>query len=237
MADENLVPRVPPHSEEAEQSVIGSILIDHDAVGVAAENLKAEDFYNLRHKEIFEAILDLYHDGRAVDLVTLKSQLEQRGKLDEMGERFAELKEIYLVPLWQKMADNNIDSAVEEELVQAEKLLQTFVQELQIALVEIAVESNLDLFVFYDEKGDGYHIYPENLLQPINEEGTSEYDASALYDKRIVIHHNGYRSEKDAFMVLTLFCFLVGVCVGGFFAVCRQSKAETAQRTEKGNED
>ena len=86
MADENLVPRVPPHSEEAEQSVIGSILIDHDAVGVAAENLKPEDFYNLRHKEIFEAILDLYHDGKAVDLVTLKSQLEQRGKLEAAGD-------------------------------------------------------------------------------------------------------------------------------------------------------
>ena len=86
MADENLVPRVPPHSEEAEQSVIGSILIDHEAVGVAAENLKPEDFYNLRHKEIFEAILDLYHDGRAVDLVTLKSQLEQRGKLEAAGD-------------------------------------------------------------------------------------------------------------------------------------------------------
>lgn len=86
MADENLVPRVPPHSEEAEQSVIGSILIDHDAVGIAAENLKPEDFYNLRHKEIFEAILDLYHEGRAVDLVTLKTQLEQRGKLEAAGD-------------------------------------------------------------------------------------------------------------------------------------------------------
>ena len=86
MADENLVPRIPPHSEEAEQSVIGSILIDHDAVSVAAENLKAEDFYNLRHKEIFEAILDLYQEGRAVDLVTLKSQLERRGKLEAAGD-------------------------------------------------------------------------------------------------------------------------------------------------------
>lgn len=86
MAEENLAPRIPPHSEEAEQSVIGSILIDHDAVAVAAENLKAEDFYNLRHKEIFEAILDLYHEGRAVDLVTLKSQLEHRGRLEAAGD-------------------------------------------------------------------------------------------------------------------------------------------------------
>ena len=86
MADEKLVPRIPPHSEEAEQSVLGSVLIDHEAVNVAAENLKAEDFYNLRHKEIFEAVLDLYQEGRAVDLVTLKSQLERRGKLEAAGD-------------------------------------------------------------------------------------------------------------------------------------------------------
>lgn len=86
MADEERVVRIPPHSEEAEQSVLGSVLIDHDAVAVAAENLKAEDFYNLRHKEMFEAVLDLYQEGRAVDLVTLKSQLERRGKLEAAGD-------------------------------------------------------------------------------------------------------------------------------------------------------
>lgn len=86
MADEKLTPRIPPHSEEAEQSVLGSVLIDHEAVNIAAENLKAEDFYNLRHKEIFEAVLDLYQEGREVDLVTLKSQLERRGRLEAAGD-------------------------------------------------------------------------------------------------------------------------------------------------------
>ncbi len=62
MADENLTPRVPPHSEEAEQSVLGSMLIDRDAVNVAVENLSQEDFYNLRHGEIFGAMVDLYHE-------------------------------------------------------------------------------------------------------------------------------------------------------------------------------
>ena len=52
MPDENLVPRVPPHSEDAEQSVIGATLLDDKAVELAAEHLKAEDFYNLRNKEI-----------------------------------------------------------------------------------------------------------------------------------------------------------------------------------------
>ena len=86
MADENLTPRVPPHSEEAEQSVLGSMLIDRDAVNVAVENLSQEDFYNLRHGEIFGAMVDLYHENRAVDLVTLKNQLEQKGKLEAAGD-------------------------------------------------------------------------------------------------------------------------------------------------------
>lgn len=86
MADENLTPRVPPHSEEAEQSVLGSMLIDRDAVNVAVENLTQEDFYNLRHGEIFGAMVDLYHENRAVDLVTLKNQLEQKGKLEAAGD-------------------------------------------------------------------------------------------------------------------------------------------------------
>ena len=86
MADENLTPRVPPHSEEAEQSVLGSMLMDRDAVNVAVENLSHEDFYNLRHGEIFGAMVDLYHENRAVDLVTLKNQLEQKGKLEAAGD-------------------------------------------------------------------------------------------------------------------------------------------------------
>ena len=63
MADENLVPRVPPHSEEAEQSVIGSILIDHEAVGVAAENLKPElvmeSFFRYLDCEMSQFALDI----------------------------------------------------------------------------------------------------------------------------------------------------------------------------------
>ena len=86
MADENLTPRVPPHSAEAEQSVLGSMLIDRDAVNAAVENLTQEDFYNLRHGEIFEAMVDLYHENRAVDLVTLKNRLEQKGKLEAAGD-------------------------------------------------------------------------------------------------------------------------------------------------------
>lgn len=85
MPEETLVPRIPPHSQEAEQSVLGSILMDPDAVSTAAENLKAEDFYDPKHKEIFEAVLDLYEKRQPVDLVTVKTRLESRGTLETAG--------------------------------------------------------------------------------------------------------------------------------------------------------
>ena len=66
MAEETRVPRVPPHSEEAEQSVLGSMMMDHDAVNAAVESLTPEDFYNVRHSEIFRAMVDLNREGRDI---------------------------------------------------------------------------------------------------------------------------------------------------------------------------
>lgn len=85
MPEETLVPRIPPHSDEAEQSVLGSILMDPEAVAAAAENLKSEEFYDPKHKEIYEAILDLHGGGSAVDVVTVKARLESRGTLETVG--------------------------------------------------------------------------------------------------------------------------------------------------------
>ncbi len=85
MPEEALVPRIPPHSQEAEQSVLGSVLMDQDAVASAAENLMPEDFYDPKHREIFEAVLDLYEKRQPVDLVTVKTQLENRGTLENAG--------------------------------------------------------------------------------------------------------------------------------------------------------
>lgn len=79
------IQRIPPHSIEAEQSVLGSMLLDKEAVAAAAESLRGEDFYNENHKEIFEAMLDIYDRGRPVDLVTVVECLRQRGSLESVG--------------------------------------------------------------------------------------------------------------------------------------------------------
>jgi len=80
-----LLRRIPPHNLEAEQSVLGSMLIDAEAVSVAAGTLKPEDFYSEAHKEIFEAMLNLYDRGEPVDLVTVVEELRQKGTLDGVG--------------------------------------------------------------------------------------------------------------------------------------------------------
>ena len=59
MAQETQV-KIPPHSAEAEVSVLGALLLDKDAVVAVAEFLLAEDFYNERHQEIFRAAIELY---------------------------------------------------------------------------------------------------------------------------------------------------------------------------------
>ena len=77
--------RIPPHSMEAEQSVLGSMLLDKEAVAAAVEQLKGEDFYSDAHKEIFSGIINLFDRGEPVDLVTVTDELRQRGTLEGVG--------------------------------------------------------------------------------------------------------------------------------------------------------
>ncbi|KZL93044.1 replicative DNA helicase [Clostridium magnum] len=74
-----------PHSIEAEQSVIGSMLIDKTSIAEAMEVLKTEDFYKDAHKLIFNSILELYQKDIAVDIITLTENLKAKDKLDSAG--------------------------------------------------------------------------------------------------------------------------------------------------------
>ena len=77
--------RVPPNAPDAERSVLGSMLIDGNALEVALEQLKNEDFYLPAHETIFSAMQDIRNSGNAVDLVTLSSELDRRGLLARAG--------------------------------------------------------------------------------------------------------------------------------------------------------
>ncbi len=75
----------PPHSVEAEQSVLGALLIDTTAWDQAADVVAVEDFYRPDHRLIFEALAALVLGGRPGDVVTVAEQLERRGRLEEAG--------------------------------------------------------------------------------------------------------------------------------------------------------
>ena len=71
------VGKIPPHDIEAEQAILGSMLIDKDAVINAIEVLKEEDFYREDNKTIYSAMLSLYARSEPIDIITVKSELTQ----------------------------------------------------------------------------------------------------------------------------------------------------------------
>ena len=77
--------RMPPASIEAEQAVLGAMLLKPDAVTIAAEELTADDFYRETHRLIFEAMMELKERTEPVDLVTLTEQLKKADKLAKIG--------------------------------------------------------------------------------------------------------------------------------------------------------
>ncbi|WP_313755883.1 replicative DNA helicase [Tissierella sp.] len=83
--ESGLIGRIPPHSLEAEQSVLGAMILDKEAINTAIEIIRPDDFYKEANKEIFEAILILFNKNEPVDLITLSEELKRRGTLENTG--------------------------------------------------------------------------------------------------------------------------------------------------------
>ena len=79
------IDRLPPQSIEAEQSVLGALLIDRDAVIEVAEQLRPEDFYRAHNGTVYGAVLELYERREPVDIVTVSEVLERAGQLEAVG--------------------------------------------------------------------------------------------------------------------------------------------------------
>jgi len=85
--EKELLAKLPPQNLEAEQSLLGCILIDKDAIIKVADMLRAEDFYQDKHRLIYEAIIDLYSKREPVDLLTLANRLQEKEQLEQVGGR------------------------------------------------------------------------------------------------------------------------------------------------------
>jgi len=80
-----LYDRVPPQNLEAEQAVLGAIMLEAEALVAAMERLKSEDFYSVSHQRIFDAMVALNDDNEPIDLITLTARLQDLGQMEEVG--------------------------------------------------------------------------------------------------------------------------------------------------------
>ncbi len=77
--------KVPPQNNDAEVAVLGSMLIEEEAIGLGIEALTPDQFYKEEHKKIFQCVLGLFNENKAVDLVTLTDRLDKEGTLEDIG--------------------------------------------------------------------------------------------------------------------------------------------------------
>jgi len=77
--------RLPPQNEDAERAILGAIMLERDALGLAIEKVSADDFYRKEHRLIFAAMRDLYDRDQAIDTVTVAEQLTRRNDLEAVG--------------------------------------------------------------------------------------------------------------------------------------------------------
>jgi replicative DNA helicase len=77
--------KVPPHNDEAEQAVLGAMLLDEDAITTVVQYLQTEDFYSNANRRVYSAVLNLFNQGRKADIITVIGELRQSGELDQAG--------------------------------------------------------------------------------------------------------------------------------------------------------
>ncbi len=172
MEPNNSAARIPPHHLEAERSVLGSMLQDHNAVLLAQEILREDDFYDPANREIYSAMLHLSSMNQPVDLVTVDEELTRRGRLEGVGGV------VYLIELSQYVPTTaNVGAYIRivDEKSTLRKLIgasaeisqQSYLAEQEVP--DILADAEKQIFDISMRKGG-------ELLQPINPVLIKTYD-------------------------------------------------------------
>lgn len=125
--------RVPPHSREAEESVLGAVLLSVEAANEVMDRLGSDDFYVPAHQSIFEAMRRLYDANQAIDAVTLSEDLRRLGELDKVGGVSYLTRLVDVVPVTSNVihyADIVEDGARRRDLIRAGSTVATIVFDL-----------------------------------------------------------------------------------------------------------
>lgn len=170
--NDELLGRIPPNDFEAEQAVLGSMLVDKDAVYTVIEILKPEDFYRNEHSEIYSAILDLCEASKPVDLLTLKEQLRVRGKYDVVNgfEYLASLTNpMYSISNVENYANIVWEKSILRKLIKAANTISKESYDATEDVIYITEKAEKEIFDIVQRKGgNSYALIKDVLVDTFN---------------------------------------------------------------------
>jgi replicative DNA helicase len=174
---------VPPQNLDAEESVLGAMMLSPGAIGAVSEVLTASDFYRASHGAIYKTALDLYAKGEPVDAITVVSELERRGELEEIGGRTRVNELAALVPSTTNAAHYARivrEMATLRGLVRAGQEIAGLGMDRQgLEAEELVDKAESVIFDLSQERVAGEFTHIEDLLKDSFERITALYEAGA----------------------------------------------------------
>ncbi len=160
------ISRIPPHSVESEQSILGSIILDKDAIITVEETINPSDFYKEAHKIIYESMLKLNSNNEPIDLITLIEELRKEGHLDNVGgiSYLTSLSTIVPTTSNVKYYANIVkEKSVMRQLIKASNEIINLGYDASTDVQEILDQAEKNIFDISQEKS-GDDIQPINLV-------------------------------------------------------------------------
>ena len=164
---DEIIARIPPNDVQAEQAVLGLMLVDKDAVLTVIEMLKPDDFYKPEHEEIYGAVLDLYEASKAIDLLTLNEQLRLRGKYDIINgfEYLVSLTNpMYSISNVEYYADIVREKSILRKLIKSANKIAKDSYEAKEDAVAITEQAEKDIFNIIQHKDSSYALIKDVLV-------------------------------------------------------------------------
>ena len=159
----------PPHSIEAEESVLGAVLLSADAANIALEKLHAEDFYRPAHQQIFEAIQGLFDANEPIDAVTVSEVLRRDGSLERMGGVDFLTRLLDTVPTTSNIdyyADIVEEHALRRKLMRVGGTIGSIATEMQEPIADVLDRSEQEVFLVSERRIGGGLAPIDPLLGP-----------------------------------------------------------------------
>jgi replicative DNA helicase len=149
----------PPHSIDAEESVLGAVLLSADAANIALEKLHAEDFYRPAHQQIFEAVQGLFDANEPIDAVTVSEVLRRDGSLERMGGVESLTRLLDVVPTTSNIeyyAGIVEEHALRRRLMRVGGTISGYAGELQEPIADVLDRSEQEVFLVSERRvGEG----------------------------------------------------------------------------------